>query len=156
MNIQLIAGYLQLLRKNKGLTQEDLANELGVSRQAVSKWETGSGLPDMEILLQLSDIYGITINDMLRPKIKQGRITDFEEIDQLPQDYVRKATVSVEQEVLVKASMGASPRVNEWLSDCFTQIDFEEERRRIGRIRITEVEEAQNEILSLINLLITI
>ncbi len=42
MNMNIITRYLQFLRKSKNYTQDDLAQELGVSRQAVSKWETGT------------------------------------------------------------------------------------------------------------------
>ncbi len=46
--------------------------------QAVSKWETGIMIPDLEVLLKLSKLYGITINDILEPEIERQRITDFE------------------------------------------------------------------------------
>lgn len=46
--------------------------------QAVSKWETGIMIPDLEVLLKLSKLYGITINDILEPEIEHQRITDFE------------------------------------------------------------------------------
>lgn len=45
--------------------------------QAVSKWETGIMIPDLEVLLKLSKLYGITINDILEPEIERQRITDF-------------------------------------------------------------------------------
>lgn len=154
MNNMLIAGYLQLLRKRQGLTQEILAEKLHVSRQAVSKWETGSGLPDLEILLRLSEIYGITINDILCPQIERNRIADFEEMDKMPQECIEKIGSYVEPQVLVKASIGASPRINEWLAGCFPQIHFKEERCKIGRIRISEVEEAQNDIVELVNFML--
>ena len=44
MNINIISKYLQFLRKSNNYTQDDLAKELGISRQAVSKWETGDSL----------------------------------------------------------------------------------------------------------------
>ena len=50
MNTQIISRYLQLLRKNHNYTQEELAKKLDISRQAISKWETGTTLPDLEIL----------------------------------------------------------------------------------------------------------
>lgn len=45
MNINIISKYLQFLRKSNNYTQDDLAKELGISRQAVSKWETGMTIP---------------------------------------------------------------------------------------------------------------
>ena len=52
MNMNIISKYLQFLRKSNNYTQDDLAKELGISRQAVSKWETGTTIPDLEILLK--------------------------------------------------------------------------------------------------------
>lgn len=54
-----------LLRKQQGLSQEALAEQLGVSRQAVSRWETGSALPDAGNLLQLSRLFGVTTDSLL-------------------------------------------------------------------------------------------
>lgn len=54
-----------LLRKQRGLSQEALAEQLGVSRQAVSRWETGSALPDAGNLLQLSRLFGVTADSLL-------------------------------------------------------------------------------------------
>ena len=53
------------LRRGLGLSQMDLAEKLGVTPQAVSKWETGATLPDIELLLELSKLYETPINDML-------------------------------------------------------------------------------------------
>ena len=48
------------LRKAKGLSQEELAEQLGVSRQAVSRWELGQTLPDISNLLQLCELFGVS------------------------------------------------------------------------------------------------
>lgn len=53
-------------RRAKGLTQEQLAEEFGVSPQAVSKWENGASCPDILILPQLADFFGITVDELLR------------------------------------------------------------------------------------------
>ncbi|MDR2504852.1 MAG: helix-turn-helix domain-containing protein [Oscillospiraceae bacterium] len=52
------------LRKKSGLTQNAVADKLGVTFQAVSKWESGQSIPDISILLQLAEMYGITIDDL--------------------------------------------------------------------------------------------
>lgn len=54
------------LRKEAGLSQEQLANKLGVSRQAVTKWETGLGLPDLDNLVRLSELFGVTTDSLLK------------------------------------------------------------------------------------------
>ena len=56
---------LQELRKQKGLTQEQLAESLFVSRTAVSKWETGRGTPSMESLKQIANLFHITLDQLL-------------------------------------------------------------------------------------------
>ena len=53
------------LRKGRGLSQEELAERLGVSRQAVSRWETGCYLPDVEMLSLLSREFGVSINELI-------------------------------------------------------------------------------------------
>lgn len=63
-------AYLAKLRLDKGLSQQQLAKLMNVTHQAVSKWENGAALPDMQILLALSKLYHISIEDILlaRPK----------------------------------------------------------------------------------------
>lgn len=60
-----IGIYIKKLRKNKNLTQQQLANKLNVSFQAVSKWETGETLPDTNILLDLCYELGTTVDTLL-------------------------------------------------------------------------------------------
>lgn len=65
MNIE-IANRLQQLRKNNNLSQEELAEKIGVSRQAVSKWERGEASPDTDNLILLSRLYRMSLDDLLR------------------------------------------------------------------------------------------
>ena len=60
-----IANRLVELRKKSGLSQEDLADKLGVSRQAVSKWERAESSPDTDNLICLAKIYGVSLDDIL-------------------------------------------------------------------------------------------
>ena len=55
---------LQELRKSKGLTQEELAEKLGVSRQAVAKWESGETIPDLEKCKLLAELFGVSLDDL--------------------------------------------------------------------------------------------
>ena len=59
---------LQELRKSKGLTQEELAEALYVSRTAVSKWESGRGYPSIDSLKEISRFFGITIDELICPQ----------------------------------------------------------------------------------------
>ena len=54
------------LRKQKGLSQEELANRLNVSRQTVSKWEVGESTPDMEKLVAISDLFGVSLDELVK------------------------------------------------------------------------------------------
>ena len=56
---------LQELRKSRGLTQEELAEELYVSRTAISKWESGRGYPSIDSLKEISNYFSITIDELL-------------------------------------------------------------------------------------------
>lgn len=152
MNMNIISKYLQFLRKSRNLTQDDLAKELGISRQAVSKWETGTAIPDLEVLLQISKLYGITINDILEPKIQPRRITDFEQIATISERELREVLEQFDADSLVTALMGASPETNSFCERLFPDINFEMTRKNIGRVRIEAVEDMQNQIISMINL----
>lgn len=65
MDQERIGKLIKELRKNNNLTQKDLADSLGVTYQAVSKWENGKNIPDISILKELSNKYNIDINDLL-------------------------------------------------------------------------------------------
>lgn len=53
------------LRKLRNLSQEELAGQLGVSRQTLSKWETGESVPDIQKCSQLADLFGVTLDDLV-------------------------------------------------------------------------------------------
>lgn len=60
-------GRLMELRKSRGWSQEQLGEAIGVTRQTVSKWETGETTPEMGKLVQLADLFGLTLDQMVRP-----------------------------------------------------------------------------------------
>lgn len=65
MNQKKIGSFLQALRKEQGLTQEQLAERIGVARRTVSRWETGANLPDLDVLVELSDFYAVDLRELL-------------------------------------------------------------------------------------------
>lgn len=65
MNQEVIGKFISSCRKDKGLTQTQLAEMLNITNRAVSKWETGKSCPDVSIMLELCDILGITVNELL-------------------------------------------------------------------------------------------
>ena len=152
MNMNMISKYLRFLRKGHNYTQDDLAKKLNISRQAVSKWETGTAIPDLEVLLKISKLYDITINDLLEPKIQPQKITDFEQISTISEKELKEVLEQFDTNSLVTALMGASPETNSFCERLFPDIDFEMTRKNIGRIRIETVEDMQNQIIAMINL----
>ena len=68
MNANNIGDFIKSQRIKNGLSQYQLADKIPISRQAVSKWERGQSIPDSSTLLRLSDIFGVTINELLLGK----------------------------------------------------------------------------------------
>lgn len=69
MNQIKIGKFIAQRRKNAGLTQIQLAEKLGITDRAVSKWENGKAMPDSSIMLELCDLLKITVNDLLSGEI---------------------------------------------------------------------------------------
>ncbi len=67
---------LKKYRIKSGLTQEELAEKMGVSRQAVAKWERGESIPDIDSCMKLADIYGTTVDMLVRSIGKQEHTGD--------------------------------------------------------------------------------
>jgi transcriptional regulator with XRE-family HTH domain len=65
MNTQIIAKNLVRLRQSQDWTQDDMSDKLHISRQAISKWETGASIPNLDALLELSKLFKLTINEIL-------------------------------------------------------------------------------------------
>jgi Predicted transcriptional regulators len=59
------------LRKQKGFSQEELANRLNVSRQTISKWEVGESTPDMENLVAISELFEISLDELVLNKVPE-------------------------------------------------------------------------------------
>lgn len=66
----MFAENLKTLRKNKGITQEELAARLNIVRQTVSKWEKGQSVPDAEMLVKLADIFEVPVSQLLGSRIE--------------------------------------------------------------------------------------
>ena len=84
MNQQKTGEFLKHLRKSKGLTQEQLAEKFYVSSRTVSRWETGSNMPDLAILIELADYYDVDIREIIDGERKG------ENMDQETKDTLKK------------------------------------------------------------------
>ena len=98
-----IGSRIAKYRKAKGLTQENLAREMGVSSQAVSKWETDASCPDISALPQLCKILGITTDELLSGKTDTVKL--------VPQGE-RKSLEELTLRVKVLSSQGDKVRIN--------------------------------------------
>ena len=83
---------LYTLRKGMNMTQSDLAEKLHVSRQAVSRWEMGSAMPDVDNLIAMSDLFGVTLDDLLknREEVPEGAVPPVRDGSPKYWDYVPK------------------------------------------------------------------
>ena len=68
MDMVKMGSFLAELRKENNLTQAELGEKLGVTNKTISRWETGNYMPPVEMLEELSDMYGMTINELLSGK----------------------------------------------------------------------------------------
>ena len=86
-NGEALGNKLYELRKQAGLSQEAFAEKLGVSRQAVSKWECGASLPDTDNLITIADLYNVSLDELIgrsapsKADTKCTEETDYEDED---------------------------------------------------------------------------
>lgn len=85
MNQEKIGRFLKELRKEKGLTQEQIAEKFNVSNRTISRWENGNNMPDLDILIELSDYYEVDLREILDGERKS------ENMDQETKDIVLQA-----------------------------------------------------------------
>ena len=76
MDLQKIGTFLKELRKEKELTQEQLAETLNVSRRTVSRWETGSNMPDLDLLMEMADLYQVDLRELLNGERKNEQMNE--------------------------------------------------------------------------------
>lgn len=111
MNIE-IAQRLYELRRKHGFSQESLAATLGLSRQAISKWERSESAPDMGNLIALADLYDMTIDELIRPcnestksdesKIAEGETLEIKEVEEVEE--IADIDAALEDEDIVEAA----------------------------------------------------
>ena len=83
-----LGNNLYQARKKKGLSQEDAAEKLGVSRQTISKWETDETLPDIRQAKQLSMLYGLSLDELISFDVEMQEIQDV--IDRISDEVTEK------------------------------------------------------------------
>lgn len=88
MDQKKIGSFLKELRKQKGITQEELAEQLNVSGRTVSRWETGNNMPDISILIELAELYDVSIPEIVNGERKNESMNEeVKEVAQSLSDY---------------------------------------------------------------------
>ena len=80
-------------RKKNGWSQEELADKLGVSRQSVSKWEGAQAVPDMKKILQMSEVFGVSTDYLLRDDMEEPQVPDTAPVDNGLEETVREVSM---------------------------------------------------------------
>jgi transcriptional regulator with XRE-family HTH domain len=88
---------LKMLRKESNLTQEELAEKLNVSRQAITKWESGDGTPDIENLKQISILFNTTIDELVKEdkNVSVGLKTQYVYVQELEIDHTKHFDINI-------------------------------------------------------------
>ena len=94
-----IGGFLKDLRKEKGITQEQLAEKLGVSGRTISRWETGNNMPDISLLVEIAEFFDVSIPEIIKGERKSEDMKEeTKEVAETMSDYAK-----AEKEQLVKS-----------------------------------------------------
>jgi len=150
MDSRIFASNISKLRTEKMWSQEDLSQFLNVSRQAVSKWETAQSMPDIDILMLISKLFSITINDLIE-KALQGGVSDIEEIVSVDKSVAKKVLNSFDRIDVIKAAKGVSPDVLVYICDIYDNQQLLNEIKDYGPVRLNEVELVHKLIVEKIN-----
>lgn len=86
---------LQFIRARAGVTQEQLAEQLNVSRQSVSKWESGASFPEMDTLLRICDLYQTNLDTLLRGSVEEETVADTAGYDAFMNRHARRITLAI-------------------------------------------------------------
>ena len=100
MNQVKIGEFLRELRKEKGYTQEQLAERFNVSRRSISRWETGSNLPDLDILMEMADYYEVELRELLDGERKSEKMNK-----ELKETVLKVAEFSSEDKIKIMRRM---------------------------------------------------
>lgn len=104
-------------RKKNGWSQEDLADKLGVSRQSVSKWEGAQAVPDMKKILQLSELFGVTTDYLIKDEIEEVPATDLMPVDNGLEEVVRMVSME-EADAFLSHNERAARRISSGVMVC--------------------------------------
>lgn len=113
----ILADKIMENRKKNGWSQEELAEKLGVSRQSVSKWESAQAVPDMKKILQLSEVFGVTTDYLLKDEIEELPALESAPVDNGLEETVRSVSME-EADAFLKSNELAARRVSTGVMMC--------------------------------------
>lgn len=107
MDQKKIGSFLKELRKEKGITQEKLAEELNVTGRTVSRWETGSNMPDISLLVEISEFFDVSIPEIINGERKSENMNEEvkEVVDKLS-DYANAEKETIIKNIRVHSIIG--------------------------------------------------
>ena len=156
-----IGNRISKYRKEKGMTQEELAGKLGVSSQAVSKWENDASCPDISLLPELCRILGISTDELLTGNTNEVRMVPVEQRKSLDELTLRVRVNSAEGDKvrvnlpmsLVKVAMEIGVQINADGTNALKNVDLEKVLKLVecGAIgKLVEVESADGDIVEVV------
>ena len=102
-----IGAFLKTLRKEKNLTQEQAAEQLGVSSRTVSRWETGTNMPDISLLLEIAELYGVSIPELIDGERKSGEMKEeAKEVAGRMSDYAETEKTTILKNITTESLLG--------------------------------------------------
>lgn len=111
----ILADKIIQLRKKSGWSQEELAAQMGVSRQSVSKWESGQSIPDLDKILKLSALFNVSTDFLLKDELSDAPVA----VDQAPEADAVVRTVSMEEaDAFLTLQAQAAPKIALGVSLC--------------------------------------
>ena len=100
MDQKRIGSFLRELRKERGITQEDLAEKLNVSSRTISRWETGSNMPDISLLIEIADFFDVSIPEIINGERKSEKMNEeVKEVAEKLSDYADAEKVNIIKEI---------------------------------------------------------
>lgn len=106
MDQKKIGSFLRELRKEQRITQEDLAEKLNVSNRTISRWETGSNMPDISLLIEIADFFDVSIPEIINGERKSEKMDEeVKEVAEKLSDYADAEKVNIIKEIR-KLSIG--------------------------------------------------
>ena len=100
MDQKKIGSFLKELRKTKNITQEQLAEQLNVSGRTVSRWETGNNMPDISLLVEISELFDVSISEIINGERKSENMNnEVKEVAQSMSDYATHEKESIIKEI---------------------------------------------------------